>query len=214
LIEKIDYPLGAGFRPRPLGVVLAVPDHHAPPPILDVFELEAKHLARPESSPQHQQEHRLISQLFEATEQQFDLLLAHGPGHAQHGLDAYRSTHGSLAADATQKGLVAIGGPSESRIGPFADRVLFRPELTQEDEMFVERRDGRQGTVDGRRRQPPDGFSSRVGEQERRRQPLSLPRFGTRRRYSRKRSDSAAVNCSQVRSSSWRKRKKCKRSWA
>src|SRR5712692_2921113 len=176
-LVKVNHTFCSRLGSCAFGVLCAVADDHTFSPILEVTQLKAEDLSRPESSMQHEEQHRSIPFEVERGEELVDLIIIQRTGYPLDGFHADGAPHGSLSGRSPHEGTVAIKDTRVGRIIDFLSRIFAGRKLIREDQVLVKRRHGGQDAIDARRRET-SGRSSRTGRR-REHQRETMGRFST-----------------------------------
>jgi len=123
-------------------VLCAIADDHTFSPILEVTQLKAEDLSRPETSMQHEEQHRPVPFESERSEELVDLIIIQRTGYALDGFYANAAAHGSLSGRSAHERTVAIKDTCVGRIINFLDRIFTGRKLVGEDQVLVKRGNG------------------------------------------------------------------------
>ena len=98
--------------------------NHSSSAVLDIGEVEVEHLAGPQATLQHQQNHCPIAPRPEGTEQGLNVIALQRTGYSLRSLHTHDTSDGVLAAGRTDEGTVALRDARQRRIRPLLDWVL------------------------------------------------------------------------------------------
>src|SRR5258708_1687949 len=104
-------------------MVSPIPDDNAPSSILEIIQMQRKNLSRPQTSMQHQQEHRFVPSAGKRIEEFANLVIIHWAWKALHRFHTHCSSDGALATRPAHKWSMSFRNTCQSRIIDFLDGI-------------------------------------------------------------------------------------------
>src|SRR6266699_4378396 len=108
-------------------------------------------ISRPESSMQHEEQHRLMPFEVERGRKFVDLITAQRTRYALDGFHADSAPHGALSRCSPHERTVTIKDTRVGRIIDFLDRILTGRKLIGKDQILVKRGNSSQDAINTRR---------------------------------------------------------------